>query len=101
MNRFLTTKSHIRKPKSQEWLDECFHNRVNRKVNNDATISIDGTYYDVPPQFIRMKVDIRYLPDHMDDAYIFFENNHYPIAATDKVANSKTKRNNSFPIISY
>lgn len=101
MNRFLATKSHIRKPKSKEWLDECFHNRVHRKVNNDATVSINGTYYDVPPQFIRMKVEIRYLPDHMDDAYIIFEDKHYPIAATDKVANSKTKRNNSFPVISY
>lgn len=101
MNRFLSTKSHIRKPKSKEWLDECFYNRVIRKVNNDATISIDGTYYDVPPQFIRMKVEIRYLPDQMEDAYILFEDCHYPITATDKVANSKTKRNNNFPIISY
>lgn len=101
MNRFLKTKEHIRKPKSQEWLDENFHNRIVRKVNNDATISLSGTYYDVPPQFIKMHVEVRFLPDAMDNAYILYEGNHYPIYATDKVANSRTKRNNDFPTITY
>jgi transposase InsO family protein len=101
LNRFIATKEHIRTPKSAEWLDECFHNRIRRKVNNDSTVSIDGAYYDVPPQFIKMKVEIRYLPDDMENAYIFYENVHYPITATDKVANSRTKRNNNLPIINY
>lgn len=97
-DRFMATKGHIRKPKSQEWLDECFHNRVTRKVNNDSTISIDGIYYDVPMQFIRMTVEVRYLPGQMENAYILYEGIHYPIVSTDKVANSRTKRNNDFTI---
>lgn len=101
MDRFLRTKEHIRKPKSKDWLDESFHNRITRKVNNDATISLMGNYYDVPPQFIRMRVDIRFLPDAMDEAYILYDGAHYPIVSTDKVANSKTRRNNDFPTISY
>lgn len=101
LDRFLKTKDHIRKPKSQEWLDENFHNRIVRKVNNDATISISGIYYDVPPQFIKLHVEVRFLPDMMDDAYILYEGSHYPITATDKVANSKTKRKNDFPTINY
>ena len=101
MERFLNTNNHIRKPKSREWLDECFHNRITRKVNNDSTISLNGAYYDVPPQFIKMTVDVRFLPDSMDAAYILYEGKHYPISATDRVANSRTKRNNSFPTINY
>lgn len=101
MDRFLRTREHIRKPKSQDWLDENFHNRITRKVNNDATISLNGTYYDVPPQFIRMTVEIRFIPDAMDKAYLLYEGVHYPIVSTDKVANAKTKRNNDFPIITY
>lgn len=101
MDRFIDTKDHIRRPKSKEWLDECFHNRITRKVNNDSTVSLRGTYYDVPPQFIKMHVDIRFLPDAMDDAYILYEGEHYPIIATDKVANARAKRNNSFPTITY
>lgn len=101
LERFLETKEHIRMPKSQEWLDENFHNRIERKVRNDASISIDGASFDVPPQFIGMKVDVRYLPGHMDEAYILFQGEHFPLIRTDKVANCRTKRNNDFPIIRY
>jgi transposase InsO family protein len=100
LDRFLRTKNEIRAPKSQEWLDECFHNRITRKVNNDACISIDGVLYNAPQQFIGMKVDIRFLPDCMEDAYILYDGAHYPIPLTDKVANSRTKRNN-LPTIDY
>jgi hypothetical protein len=48
-----------------------------------------------------MTVEIRFLPDDMDSAYILYKGVHYPIAATDKVANSNTRRNNRFPIIQY
>ena len=101
LNRFMRTKEHIRLPKSQEWLDECFHNRTTRKVNNDSCITIDRILYDAPMQFIGMTVEVRFLPGSMEDAYILYEGVHYPIPATDKVANSKTKRNNNLPDIDY
>ena len=101
MDRFIKTREHIRTPRSREWLDECFHNRITRKVNNDATVSINAIKYDVPPQFIRETVEIRFLPDDMDSAYIFCDGTHYPVTRTDRVANSRTKRNNSIPTINY
>lgn len=101
MDRYLETKGDVRVPVSQAWLDENFHNRIERKVRNDASISIDGISYDVPAQFIGMKVDIRYLPERMEDSYIFFENEHFPLIRTDKVANCRVKRNNNFPTIQY
>jgi len=100
LDRFMRTNSHIHTPKSSGWLEECFHNRISRKVNNDSCISIDGTYYDAPMQFINMKVEVRYLPDHMENAYILYEGIHYPVRPTDKVANGKAKRNN-LPVIDY
>ena len=100
LDRFMRTKDNIRVPKSQEWLDECFHNRITRKVNNDSCITIDGICYDAPQQFIGMKVDIRFLPFQMENAYILYDDIHFPITRTDKVANSRTKRNN-LPSIDY
>jgi len=100
IDRFMRTKDYIRIPESAEWLDECFHNRVNRKVNNDSCISIDGTLYDAPMQFIGMGVEVRFLPGAMEDAYILYEGAHYPIHRTDKVANSRAKRDN-LPKIDY
>jgi len=100
MDRFLRTREHITVPKSVEWLEENFYNRIMRKVKKDSCITIDGTLYDAPQQFIGTKVEVRYLPGRMEDAYILSEGKHYPIRLTDKVANSKIKRNN-MPTIDY
>lgn len=100
MERYSRYIDHISFPKSREWLDECFMNRTIRRVNNDSTISIDNNSYDVPMQFIRMKVEVRFLPDQMENAYILYECRRYPIRPTNKVENSRTKRENT-PSIDY
>ena len=99
-SRYQDTKSHSRTPQSREWLEECFLNRIARKVNKDSTVSIDKTSFDVPMQFISMKVDIRYQPSDIDTAFILYEGMHFPLLRTDKNANCHTKRNNA-PTIDY
>ena len=99
-SRYQDTKAHSRTPQSREWLDECFLNRITRKVNKDSTVSINKMSFDVPMQFISMKVDIRYQPSDMDTAYILYEGKHSPLLRTDKNANCHTKRNNA-PTIDY
>ena len=98
LERFRSTNSHIRTPKSREWLDECFLNRITRKVRKDATVSINNLSFDVPMQFISMTVSIRYLPDHMDSAFILYDGIHYPIRLTNKVDNCHSKRQNAFSL---
>jgi hypothetical protein len=49
-------------------------------------------------QFIRMKVEVRYLPDDMKNAYIYFDGKHFPIRMTNKLENSRTKRENILSI---
>lgn len=100
IERYRNTMDYIRHPKSREWLNDCFLNRATRKVRKDSTISIDNVSYDVPMQFISMKVEIRYLPDDMESAFILYEDNKYPIRRTDKNENCRTKRNNG-PTINY
>lgn len=98
IERYQKGIAHVKVPESKEWLDECFMNRIIRKVNLDSTISIDKIYYDVPMQFIRLTVEVRYLPDRMQDAYIFFEGKKYLIRKTNRVENGVTKRNNQHSI---
>ncbi len=99
LDRYEASKDHPREPKSREWLDSCFYNRISRKVRKDSTISIDKVSYDVPMQFVSAKVDIRFLPDDMDSAFILFENQRFQIRRTNRNENCHTKRNN--PIIDY
>lgn len=98
IDRYKSDLGCIKIASDSEWLDNCFMNRVERRVNNDATINIDKISYDVPMQFIRQKVEVRYLPDDMDSAYIYYEWIKYSIRKTNKVENGKTKRKNSFAI---
>ena len=93
MDRFLHTKEKIKLPMSKEWLDECFRHHLTRKVRNDSTVKINHILYDVPLQFIRQTVDIRYEPGQPDDAYVLFDQKKFPIRKTNKVENGKTKRN--------
>lgn len=94
LDRYEASRDYPRKPESREWLDDCFFNRISRKVRKDSTITIDKICYDVPMQFISAKVDIRYLPDDMDSAFILFEDQRFPIRRTNRNENCHTKRNN-------
>jgi transposase InsO family protein len=98
LDRYQNTKGSVRVPESREWLEECFLNRVSRKVRKDSTISIDSESYDVPMQFIGAKVEVRYRPGDMTSAFILSDGKHYPIRLTDKVANCHTKRDNSMAL---
>ena len=96
--RYMRDMANIKMAFDKELLDQCFMNRIKRLVRNDATVMIDKEMYDVPMEFIRTKVEIRYLPDAMEKAYILYENKQYLIRKTNKVENGKTKRNNSYEL---
>ena len=100
MDRFLATRGKIRAPVSEDWLDECFMNRIVRKVKNDATLSLHNMQFDAPMQFIRQTVEIRFLPDGLSDTYIFSDGKHFPLKLTDKQANSRVKRED-WPTVDY
>lgn len=79
-----------------EDIENKFLHRVTRRVNNDATISLNNKQFEAPPKYIGLKVNIRYSPMDLDKAYIFDNNKNtlldtiYPLK---RVENSKVKRN--------
>lgn len=101
MDRFQNSKNHPRNPESRDWLNDCFYNRITRKVRKDSTITIDNICYDVPMQFISAKVDIRFLPDDMDSVYILMDGVKFPLWQTNRNENCHTKRNNAIAPIDY
>lgn len=101
MDRFQNSKDHPRNPESRDWLNDCFYNRITRKVRKDSTITIDNICYDVPMQFISAKVDIRFLPDDMDSVYILMDGVKFPLRQTNRNENCHTKRNNAIAPIDY
>ena len=96
--RWAKSENHARIPKSQQWLDEAFMYRVFRKVHKDATIKVKPYLFDAPRQFIGKSVEIRYLPHDPDKAYMIYEAKRYQLKVTNKVDNSKVKRQNKYVI---
>lgn len=99
-DRYETSVKAVMIPQSRQWLDECFLNRICRKVRKDSTVSIEKVSYDVPMQFIDQKVEIRFRPDSMDSAFILYDGKQFPLRPTDKNENCRTKRQNG-PCIDY
>lgn len=97
-SRYMEDIFQVRMPKSREWLNNCFLYRVKRKVRNDSTVALDKQLYDVPMEFIRCSVEIRYIPGDTSSAFIFENGKRFPIRLTNKVENSKTKRNNHYSL---
>ena len=75
------------------FIDECFLHRIERKVRNDRTIKIENDYYEVPYKYVGKIIEVRYNPNNLDEMYIFEDNiKQEVINKVDKQSNSKIKR---------
>jgi transposase InsO family protein len=86
MERFIrdieNTPSPIKRVSQQE-LDTAFQITLYRKVKNDATVSIDSTLYQCPPEFIGRKIQIRHPSGSPQDLTIYL--NDKPVVNIKKV----------------
>jgi len=98
IDRYIKSEKHARMPESQQWLDEAFMHRIMRKVHKDATIKKKPYLFDAPRQFIGKTVEVRYLPSEPEKTFMIYESKRYPLQITNKVDNSKVKRQNQYNI---
>jgi hypothetical protein len=93
LEKFLSNSESL-KLLSQQELRNTFLYRINRKVKNDSTVSIDSQLYEVNCKYIGTRVNIRYDPTSNEEAFIFSENGERleRILKVNKIDNSKFKR---------
>ncbi len=93
IEKFLSNSKNL-KLLSQQELRNVFLYRVNRKVKNDSTVSIDSQLYEVKSKYIGTRINIRYDPTSDEEAFIFSENGDRleRILKVNKIDNSKFKR---------
>ncbi len=91
--RFMKDYEYIQR-KTDDDIEECFLHRDTRSVRNDATISFRDLIYEVPQEYIRKKITIKYNPTSPEELYIYNDRNEREcsIKPIDKVSNSKIKR---------
>lgn len=77
-----------------DFVDECFLYEEIRKVNGDSTVLINKVSFDVPSQYIKTNIIVRYDPIEFKIIYLLdpFNKTKVNLKQTDKVENSKTRR---------
>ena len=80
----------------EEFVNQSFLHRVNRKVRKDQTIKINNEYYDIPFKYVGLTIEIRYNPLDVNEVYLFEDNKKIlSCKIVDKISNSKIKRKNT------
>ena len=92
--RYMNDFSRLRFMDSES-LDEAFLHRVERKVDQNACISLGNVRYEVPQQYISQKISIRYDPEDLSVVYVYDERERRRLHETRPVKladNAKRKR---------
>jgi hypothetical protein len=87
----LSLSEYPRVRANEEVLEELFLAKIERKVNKDATISFKNLIYELPPQFIGKKVDLRYNQNNPRELFLYEKDKRVSsIKVVDSRANGKT-----------
>ncbi|MBD3335776.1 MAG: DDE-type integrase/transposase/recombinase [Candidatus Eisenbacteria bacterium] len=72
LDRFLAgaEQTLIQRLAPQE-IDHAFMGRLTRVVRNDATVKVDRVFYEVPPEFIGARVDLRFPVGRPEELFLY------------------------------
>jgi len=72
LDRYLTSAEETRITRlSEQEVDHAFMGRITRVVRNDATVKINNQFYEVPPEFIGARCDLRFPIASPDKLYLY------------------------------
>ena len=72
LDRYLTSAEETRITRlSEQEVDHAFMGRITRVVRNDATVKINNQFYEVPPEFIGARCDLRFPIASPDKIYLY------------------------------
>lgn len=103
INKYMNNIDNLKFISSRTELDYLFLYKVQRTVKNDATISIGTKLFEVPLNYVRDRINVRYDPSSFEKAYIFSEDGKIldTIFPLKKIDNSKIKRNSNISSIDF
>lgn len=71
LDKYLSQVNQIKVVSDPDSLYQLFLKREERRVNNDATISVQGHYFEVSPALIGQRVQVRFEPGKLDEVWIY------------------------------
>ena len=72
LDRFLASSTDIQiKRLSDAEIDHAFMGRIVRLVRNDATVSVNNQFYELPPEYIGARCDLRFPLGKPDQLFLY------------------------------
>jgi len=74
LDRYLTSceRTLIRRLSEPE-IDHAFMGRLTRLARNDATVSVDNRFYEVPPEYIGARCDLRFPIGRPEELFLYLD----------------------------
>lgn len=91
LDRFLqgTEGTRIERLSPHE-IDHAFMGRLTRVVRQDATVKVDGVFYELPPEFIGTRADLRFPIGRPDELILYKDDKPLgPVRPVDVVDNAR------------
>jgi putative transposase len=67
----ISVRAFPRKRVSEETLEEFFLVTIERTVAKDCTVSLNGIYYEVPPQYIGRRVELKFSQENQSEIFLY------------------------------
>jgi transposase InsO family protein len=91
--RFMAQSGHIRPASPDEELERLFLLEDKRRVRKDATVSVQGVFFELTPALRGQYVQVRYNPKMLDEVEIWHQQRFVQIATRlDRNGNSKNHK---------
>jgi transposase InsO family protein len=93
LDKFMSQFSQVKMVSDPAALEPLFFKREERRVHHDATISINKRLFEVPPQLIGNRIEVRFDPEKLDKVFIFVGGKEVGVAKPVEFSvNARAKR---------
>jgi len=73
LDKYLSQVKQLKVVSDPDWVNQLFLRREERRVNNDATISINSCFFEVSPALIGQRVQVRFDPADLNQVWIYID----------------------------
>jgi transposase InsO family protein len=71
LDKYLSQVKQLKVVSDPDWVSQLFLRREERRVNNDATISINGCFFEVSPALIGQRIQVRFEPADLNQVWVY------------------------------
>lgn len=71
LDKYLSQVKQLKIISDPDWVNQLFLRREERRVNNDATISINGCFFEVSPALIGQRIQVRFEPSNLNQVWVY------------------------------